>query len=35
MDEALDLNLQMVELMRNPVYHRKLTEPRFTCKYEG
>lgn len=34
-DEALELNAQMIELMQNSAYHRNLTEPRFTKKYTG
>jgi class I fructose-bisphosphate aldolase len=33
-EEALELNKQMVDLMRKPVYHRKLSAPWFTGEYE-
>lgn len=32
-EEALELNKIIVDLMRDKKYERKLTEPRFTCKY--
>lgn len=32
-EKALELNKKLVEFMRQPVYERKLTEPRFTKKY--
>lgn len=32
-EDALKLNAKIVEFMRQPVYERKLTEPRFTGKY--
>ena len=34
-EEALELNKQMIEFMRSPVYKRELTEPRFTGHYQG
>jgi len=33
-EEALNLNSRMVNIMREEHYHRKLTEPRFTGRYE-